>query len=268
MGARKAGIELLRFLAAILVVLIHIRQMLAPDNGLAETAFITVDLFFMLTGFFTAREALSEARAGALPEARDAVRYVWRRAKGIFGLYLFAEMLMFVIRTAGRGAFDLPETLREFFHFKWEFLMLHMAGFNRAPAFNTDYLLAPAWFISSLLLALVPFFFLCHRYGRTFAGVIAPVCAGAFVFRLSEMMEEGAGRAFLRAADIPAWLAVLVLFVLLKDVIPGGNMVFWTIPFAVILLNGTHDTGPVSALVMAGRDVLSRPRRRSAGKAE
>ena len=38
--------------------------------------------------------------------------------------------------------------------------MIHMAGFNQAPAFNTDYLLGPAWFISSLLLALIPFRFL------------------------------------------------------------------------------------------------------------
>ena len=51
-------------------------------------------------------------------------------------------------------------TLKELFHFKWEFLMIHMAGFNQAPAFNTDYLLGPAWFISSLLLALIPFRFL------------------------------------------------------------------------------------------------------------
>ena len=29
--------------------------------------------------------------------------------------------------------------------------MIHMAGFNQAPAFNKDYLLGPAWYISSLL---------------------------------------------------------------------------------------------------------------------
>ena len=66
----------------------------------------------------------------------------------------------FVIRTAEKGSFLFSDTLKELFHFKWEFLMIHMAGFNQAPAFNTDYLLGPAWFISSLLLALIPFRFL------------------------------------------------------------------------------------------------------------
>lgn len=54
--------------------------------------------------------------------------------------------------------------------------MIHMAGFNQAPAFNTDYLLGPAWFISSLLLALIPFYFLIRRCRKTFSGVIAPIC--------------------------------------------------------------------------------------------
>ncbi len=54
--------------------------------------------------------------------------------------------------------------------------MIHMAGFNQAPEFNTDYLLGPAWFISSLFLALIPFCFLCRGYKKTFTGVIAPIC--------------------------------------------------------------------------------------------
>jgi predicted nucleotidyltransferase len=69
---------------------------------------------------------------------------------------------------------EVSDVLKELFHFKWEFLMIHMAGFNQAPAFNKDYLLGPAWYLSSLILALAPFYFLCRRFGKTFSGVIAP----------------------------------------------------------------------------------------------
>lgn len=71
----------------------------------------------------------------------------------------------------------LSDVLKELFHFKWEFLMLHMAGFNQAPAFNTDYLLGPAWYVSSLLLAIVPFYFLCRRFGkiRAFAAIVMTI---------------------------------------------------------------------------------------------
>lgn len=83
---RKTSIELMRFLAAVMVVLIHIRQRAYPDNGLAELAFIAVDFFFMMTGFFTLLEISSKEPAGIAAEAYDAVLYALNKAKGIFGL--------------------------------------------------------------------------------------------------------------------------------------------------------------------------------------
>lgn len=173
---RKTSIELMRFLAVVMVVLIHIRQILYPDNGLGELAFVAVDFFFMVTGYYAVQEVSSEKTSGIASEACDAVVYAWNKAKKIFGLYFFALAIMFVIRTAEKGSFLFSDTIKELFHFKWEFLMIHMAGFNQAPAFNTDYLLGPAWFISSMLLALIPFCFLFRRCRKTFAGVIAPIC--------------------------------------------------------------------------------------------
>ena len=109
MKERKASIELMRFLAAVMVVLIHIRQRVYPDSGLSELSFIVVDFYFMLTGFFTLQEISSGEKAGIAADAHDAVRYTWKKAKGIFGLYLFAEALMFAVRTAGKDAFVLTE---------------------------------------------------------------------------------------------------------------------------------------------------------------
>lgn len=97
MEKRKTSIELMRFLAAVMVVLVHIRQRVYPDNGLVELSMIIVDFFFMLTGFFTLGEVSPEENSGIAVEAHDAVLYSWNKAKGIFSLYIFAEALMFVI---------------------------------------------------------------------------------------------------------------------------------------------------------------------------
>ena len=72
--------------------------------------------------------------------------------------------------------------------------MIHMAGFNQEPAFNIDYLLGPAWFISSQLLALIPFSFLCRRYGKTFTGVIAPICM-AVIYEAKQQSTTSIGAA-------------------------------------------------------------------------
>ena len=93
---RKSSIELMRFLASVMVVLIHIRQRVYPDNGLSELSFIVVDFFFVVTGFFMIFEVSSKEKAGNAVEAQDAVLYSWNKAKGIFGLYISAEVIMFI----------------------------------------------------------------------------------------------------------------------------------------------------------------------------
>ena len=186
MSKRKTSIELMRFLGAAMVVFVHCRGFIYSESPLAQLAYPVVDFFFMLTGYFTVSDAVkaasmqndksSPSKSGRfLPDASDSIRYVWHKAKDIFGLYLLALVLVFVIRTAQKDVFSITDTLKELFHFKWEFMMLHMLGFNHAPAFNLDYLLAPGWFISSLMIALVPFYFLARRFGKTFYGVIAPI---------------------------------------------------------------------------------------------
>ena len=205
MSKRKTSIELMRFLGAAMVVFVHCRGFIYSDSPLAQMAYPIVDFFFMVSGYFTMSDAIKAASlpkddSGTaksqrfLPEAADSVRYVWHKAKDIFGLYIFALILVFVIRTAQKDVFSLTDTLKELFHFKWEFMMLHMLGFNHAPAFNVDYLLAPGWFISSLMIALVPFYFLARRYGKTFSGVIAPislVLIYAFVIQTYDSLDVG-----------------------------------------------------------------------------
>ena len=161
MNNRKTSIELMRFLGSAMVVFVHCSGFIYADSPLAQFAFPIVDFFFMVTGYFTMSDASkaitmqkdgsSSSKSRFLPEAADTIRYVWHKAKDIFALYIFALILAFVIRTAQKDVFSMSETLQELFHFKWEFLMLHMLGFNHAPAFNVDYLLGPGWFISSMI---------------------------------------------------------------------------------------------------------------------
>ena len=160
----------MRFLGAVMVVFIHCRGMIYKDSILAQFAYPVVDFFFMISGYFAVRDAEK-----GVSEANDTVKYVLRKAINLFSLYLLALIIMFVVRTAQKDSFSFDETIKELFHFKWEFFMLQMLGFNQAPAFNKDYLLATGWFVSSLMIALVPFYYLARRFGKTFSGVIAPI---------------------------------------------------------------------------------------------
>ena len=286
MKERRSSIELMRFLAAILIVFWHICERFSLDIGPAEYALISVDFFFMIAGFFIMRDAAADD-GGGMPAAYDSIKYTWHKAKGIYSLYFFALVLMFVIRTALKDSFSIVETLKELFHFKWEFMMLHLAGFNHDPKFNADFLLGPGWFISTLMIATVPAYFLGKRFGKNYSGVIAPLCAtaiycyilqnynsmnvgiqfvpgtmlanlrgfadvsvGAFVYHVNgwvrQLSENGKSRIFLRRMDVVSWGMVLAFFVLPDQVIPMADMLFWMFPFAVLLLNSINDIGPVS----------------------
>ena len=81
---------------------------------------------------------------------------------------------------------------------------------------------------------------------RAFAGL----CAGAFAHHLNgyyiKLPDLKRGKAFIRVMDVASWIMAVLLFVFPKDVIPDPDMLFWMIPFAVILLHGVNDFGPVS----------------------
>lgn len=286
---RKPAIELMRFLAAMMVVSVHFRQFFYPDFYPAQMAFIAVDFFFLVSGYFAMQESVADpVKSGA--SAHDAVLFTFKKAKKLFPPYVLALIIMFVIRIFEEGAFSLSDTLAELFHFKWEFFMLHMAGFNHSPSFGTDYLLPTSWFISSLMIAMVPFLFLTKRFQKTFSGVIAPVCAvmiyatiiqrcntidagnqfflgtmagnyrafaglctGAFVYHIntwvSNSLEDKKVDSFLKIMDVVSWLMALSLFIMPKDAFPEPDVIFWLLPFSIMIINSANGTGIINSFI-------------------
>ena len=84
---------------------------------------------------------------------------------------------------------------------------------------------------------------------RSFLAFVG-LCAGAFAAYLNssytKLRDLRRGRTFLQIMDVVSWVMAVLLFVFPKDVIPDADMLFWMLPFAVILLNGINDFGPVS----------------------
>ena len=85
--------------------------------------------------------------------------------------------MVFILTTIAMGMTDLGQILARLFHFKWEALLLQMAGFNPAPAFNVDYLVGSAWYLSAMLLAMLPVYYLASRHRQAYTNIIAPLAA-------------------------------------------------------------------------------------------
>lgn len=170
---RTTSIELLRFIAALAVMTTHFGiAHLGGDN--AQYAYVVVDFFFMLAGFFMIRHIdTHEDPMAPGPYLLHKVLSFY----AILALALCAQMIFYVMQYDIQGVYGFVQAL---FHFKWEALLLHCAGTLKNPAFNKDYLLGQDWYLSAMMLGLVFTYPLARYATRIFRNWVAPVVAILF----------------------------------------------------------------------------------------
>ncbi len=140
------------------------------------------------------RSISNETPEHPLPEAHDAFLYVFSKAAAIFEIYILADISIFILHQVTKEHFTWRACLQELFHFKWELLMINLAGFIPDPQFNVDYLLPPGWYISAMLIALLPSYYLAKKFRKEYSGVIAPVammCGYCLIIQKTGTMNAG-----------------------------------------------------------------------------
>lgn len=285
METRISSVEVVRFVAAVMIALVHFTQFVYEESSFMRYGFVAVEFFLMLSGFFMMCEITKSQKDGKIMPSYDALFYAVRKAVKIWGIYMVALIFMFVVRIVTSGGMSLMEILGELFHFKWEYLMIHMAGYNPSPAFGVDYLLPPGWYLSAMVIATVPAYFLATKFQKTYSGLIAPVSAsliytyiiqtqgtldagnsfvassvmlgvlrayagislGAFIYRCTEKVNLDKPGKYLNAVDCLAWLAMIGIFFLNIDNYRDADSLFLLIPFGIILFNGVIGFGLVSS---------------------
>lgn len=174
METRISSVEVARFMAAMMVALGHFTFLANEGSSFLHFAYVAVEFFLMLSGFFMMCEVTKKQKDGKAIPSCDALFYALRKVVKIWGIYVVALTFMFVVRVMTSDGMSMQEILGELYHFKWEYLMIHMAGYNPSPAFDVDYLLPPAWYMSAMVIATVPAYFLAAKFQKTYSGLIAP----------------------------------------------------------------------------------------------
>lgn len=167
--ARITSIELFRFIAAIPIMLYHFFTVYIHGDGLVPFAFVFVEFFFMLSGFFMMKH-LSERSETMSPPS-----YVFHKAASFYPIYIIAFAVQFVLFVLMNHLKSAAEVLGSLFHFKWEALLLQTAGFIQDPQFNSDYLLGQAWYLSAMLIAVMIAYPLAKYGKKLYLMFICPV---------------------------------------------------------------------------------------------
>lgn len=182
---RVVSVEWIRIYASFLIIMFHFEALYYGENILFDKAAIVVEFFFMTSGFLLIKGVLSKKKKDALTDQPEnlgetlvaSLDYSYKKAKSFYAAYIFNFALVFIISQIIARTTDVGEILKQLFHFKWEALLLQMAGFNPDPQFNIDYLVGPTWYLSAMLIAMIPVYYLATRYPKAFTNVIAPVSA-------------------------------------------------------------------------------------------
>lgn len=143
-GQRNSAVELYRFLFCMLVMLHHTYIIGAEGNYPFRGAYLCVEFFFMLSGFYTLRHidrAPKEEYSGR--EAEYAVRSTLARFQPIF---LYAAICVPV-----HYIFEyiyVYHNVRRFCYMPFEMFLLQMSGLD------ITFSIIPLWYVSCLLLTL------------------------------------------------------------------------------------------------------------------
>ena len=166
---RVTAIELIRFIVAVSVMIFHFFTIYIEGDGVILFAFILVEFFFILSGFFMMKHVSERENPMSMPA------YVLHKAASFYPVYMIVFAVQFVIFVCMNHLKSPAEVLGRLFHFKWEALLLQNAGFNPDPQFGVDYLLGQAWYLSAMLLALVIAYPLARYLKKYYLSVVCPL---------------------------------------------------------------------------------------------
>lgn len=167
---RNNSLELVRFFAAILILIFHLNQLFFEENPFFEIIPLYVEFFFMVSGFFL----MKHLESGNI-EDETTWDYIIHKVRGFFAPLCIVNAVHLLLYAATNHVDSVIGVFKVLYHLKWEFFLLQDAGFVKDPQFNIDYLIGPAWYISAMIIALVFAYPLAKYYKRVYVSIICPL---------------------------------------------------------------------------------------------
>lgn len=166
---KYTAIELIRFLAAIAVAMYHFGSFYLKVEKFFPLSYIFVEFFFIISGFFMMKHICEKEHP------MEPIPYVLKKIKGFYPVYVITFFVQLIIFSVSNSLNSIGEVLGQLFHFKWELLLLHTAGFIQDPTFGVDYLQGQTWYLSAMVIALLLAYPLAKYYHKIFIHIICPL---------------------------------------------------------------------------------------------
>ena len=138
---------------------------IAKDMGIFNGWYISVEFFFIVSGFLLYRQCKSNKYA-------TNIEYIKDKYFNIYPIYIICFAIMFIFKTAA----DPSTRAIYFFDSFWEMVGLQCIGLNR----GWDYISGTSWYISALLICGFFLYFLLQNYEKFTVEFLIPLCIMVF----------------------------------------------------------------------------------------
>ena len=170
---RISVVELLRFIASFFIIWFHSPYIRYQDNFSVfhfTGSFLFVELFFMLTGYFTVKHfANKKYESKSFDEqCKEAARYTWKKFKAFLPYTILAVLLMYLIKFIYLDFNSLRELLGFFKKITLELTLLNTQGGGA---------LGLTWYLAAIVVIYPIFCTLCQSKHKMFLFfLIVPFC--------------------------------------------------------------------------------------------
>lgn len=157
-SGRNLSIELLRFLFAFVVVMVHTHG-LRPENPESYPfvgGYVAVEFFLILSGYFVVKSAM-ETNVEPDHCGKAALKLTWKKFCSLFFYVFFSVILQYSVEAIVRQE-SLYTTAKNFMCSIFEISLLPMSGIYQT------FFVSPLWYLSSLFLILPLFQYFLLRF--------------------------------------------------------------------------------------------------------
>lgn len=146
---RDYRIELLRFIATMGIAIFHFEWIYLGKPVYFQHFYLWVEFFFVLSGFFLARNVEKGSRENEM----ESLQYTLRQAKKMYPAYIVGFIFSFIVYCMANQVKGLWRILKLIWSAKWEMFYFHLFGIDpTAPNINAVTAYIPALLIASLVL--------------------------------------------------------------------------------------------------------------------
>lgn len=166
------------FFAAV-IFLMHMKVFF-PSSPILRRGYISVEFFFIVSGYFLAEKVRSDARKDLRTPTSEFLRH---KLAGLFKIVLCAFLISFAVREFGEFK-SVFITVRNLFLGFYEVIFGRAYGLKITKSYNS-----PVWYIASMLVSMTVLYPLASKYRERFFRVACPVLA---MFAYGFMLQQTA----------------------------------------------------------------------------